>query len=138
MSPANGHGAKAHRDDALTLALARGLSNAEAAAEAGVSERTVGRRKAAPAFLARVRELRAGLVEWAAARLADGMVEAADTLGGLLTAESEATRLGAARSLIELGAKRRDSLELEERIAELERLARQHRTGEVGGGDDGG
>jgi HEAT repeat protein len=51
------------------------------------------------------------------------MVEAADTLRDLLTAESESVRLGAARAMLELGVRVRDSVELGERVAELERLA---------------
>ena len=56
----------------------------------------------------------------ALARLADGMTEAADVLRQLLAAESEAVRLGAARSLLELGVKLREPVELEERLAALE------------------
>jgi hypothetical protein len=54
-------------------------------------------------------------------KMADGMAEAAGTLRELLTAESESVRLGAARSLLELGVKLRESVELEERLAALER-----------------
>jgi HEAT repeat protein len=54
-------------------------------------------------------------------RMADGMTEAADVLRKLLAAESESVRLGAARSLLELGVRLRDSVELEERVRELER-----------------
>jgi hypothetical protein len=56
-------------------------------------------------------------------RMADGMVEAADTLRKLLSASSESVRLGAARAVLELGMKVRDSVEVGERLDELERLA---------------
>ena len=53
------------------------------------------------------------MVSTALGRMADGMAEAADVLRGLLNAESESVRLGAARSLMELGAKLRESTGLE-------------------------
>ncbi len=52
--------------------------------------------------------------------MADGMADAAAKLRELLTAESESVRLGAARALLELGTKLRDSVELEARLAALE------------------
>jgi HEAT repeat protein len=60
------------------------------------------------------------MVQRSLGRLADGMTEAADVLRQLLAAESEAVRLGAARSLLELGVKLREPVELEERLAALE------------------
>jgi hypothetical protein len=52
--------------------------------------------------------------------MADGMTEAADTLRGLLTAEAESVGLGAARSLLELGNRLRQWVELERRITDLD------------------
>jgi hypothetical protein len=60
------------------------------------------------------------MVERALGRLSDGMCEAAEKLRELLGARSEAVRLGAARSLLELGVKLRESVELERRVSELE------------------
>lgn len=48
------------------------------------------------------------------------MAFAADAIRKLLTAKSEAVRLSAARAVIELGTKLRESVELEERISALE------------------
>ena len=73
-----------------------------------------------PAFRRRVVELRADMVARSLGRLADGMADAADTLRALLRAEGESVRLGAARALLELGTKLRESVELEERLAALE------------------
>jgi hypothetical protein len=53
-------------------------------------------------------------------RLADGMTGAADALRRLLSSRSEPTRLAAARALIELAVRLRDSVELEARLAALE------------------
>jgi hypothetical protein len=48
------------------------------------------------------------------------MAEAADTLRQLLGAESAAVRLGAARSLLELGVRLRESVELQQELRELQ------------------
>jgi hypothetical protein len=54
-------------------------------------------------------------------RLIADMASAAETLGFLSRkAKSETVRLGAARALLELGNKLRESNELEQRIAALE------------------
>jgi hypothetical protein len=56
----------------------------------------------------------------AVGELADGMAAAAKALRGLLDCESPAVRLGAARSLLEIGMKAREALDLEERVRALE------------------
>ena len=112
-------------DEALALALAAGQTLRAAAPAAGVSERTAARRWADPAFRRRVAELRGEMVHRALGRMADGMAEAADVLRQLLAAKSESVRLGAARSLLELGVKLRESVELEERLLALEERAAQ-------------
>ncbi len=109
-------------DDLLALALARGLTLAEAAAEAKVSERTAQRRLADPAFAALVIELRGRMVEGALGQLADSLAEAATTMRALLKGKSESVRLGAARSLFEMVLKIREQSELSDRIASLEQL----------------
>ena len=108
-------------DDALLLALAAGKTVRDAAVAAGVGERTATRRWSDPTFRRRVAELRGEMVGRALGRMADGMAEAADVLRKLLAAESESVRLGACRTMLELGVKLRDSVELEERFTELER-----------------
>ena len=115
------HNGRRNADEALATALALGQSLRDAAASAGVSERTAARRQAEPDFRRRVSELRAELVKGSLGRLADGMSEAADVLRRLLSAEAESVRLGAARSLLDLGVKLRESVEIEERLAALER-----------------
>ena len=114
------HRGRRNADEALALAVAAGQTLRNAAVAVGVSERTAARRWADPAFRRRVSQLRGEVVQRALARLADGMTEAADVLRQLLAAESEAVRLGAARSLLELGVKLREPVELEERLAALE------------------
>jgi HEAT repeat protein len=61
------------------------------------------------------------MVARAMGNITEGMTDAATTLRKLLKAKSESVRLSACRALLELGVKLRESVELEERIAELER-----------------
>ena len=112
-----------NNDDLLAAAMASGKTIAQAAAEAHVSERTAKRRSTDPAFRAKVSALRGEVVSAALGRLADGMSDAASKLRDLLNAEAETVRLGAARSLIELGLKVREAVELEERVRVLEERA---------------
>jgi hypothetical protein len=109
-------------DDALLLALAAGQTVRAAAVAAGVGERTATRRLTEPDFRRRLAETRADMVARALGRVAEGMADAADKLRALLADTTPpAVRLGAARSLLELGVKLRESVEMEERLAALER-----------------
>ncbi len=109
------------RDDGqLVLELARGATIRDAAAATGFSEKTVSRRLETATFRRRVSQARGEMLATASGRMADGMAAAADTLRALLLAKSEAIRLGAARALLELGVKLRESVELEARISALE------------------
>jgi hypothetical protein len=101
------HRGRRNADDALALALARGATLRDAAAEVGVGERTATRRWAEPTFRGRVAALRQDMVARCLGRMADG---------------SESVRLGAARAMLELGVKVRESVELGERLDELEGL----------------
>jgi hypothetical protein len=67
-----------------------------------------------------VAEARSKLVDAALGQLADASAEAVTTLRALLHAEGESVRLGAARSILELGTKLRESVEFEQRISRLE------------------
>jgi len=115
------HRGRRNADEALALAVASGQTLRDAAQTARVGERTATRRWADADFRRRVAHLRGDMVQRSLGRMADGMAEAADVLRKLLAAESESVRLGAARSLLELGVKLRESVELEERLADLER-----------------
>jgi hypothetical protein len=101
------HTGRQRADDLLAAAVASGQTLRDASKLAGVGERTAARRWAEPAFQRRVVALRAAMVERALGRLSDAMSEAAEQLRELLGARSEAVRLGAARSLLELGVKAR-------------------------------
>jgi len=110
-------------DDALVAALAAGLAVPDAAKQANMSERTARRRLDDPAFRRRVSEARGELYSAAMGRLAAAATKATDTLERLLESTRDAVALGAARSVLELGQRLRESVELEQRIAALERGA---------------
>jgi hypothetical protein len=123
-SAANGResGPLSPKQEAAALALARGCTLHGAAEESGAGERTIRTWTATvPAFTRHIAQLRAEMTSLALGRMVEGMASAADTLGYLCRrGKSEQVRLGAARALIELGTKLRETVELEERIAALE------------------
>ena len=107
-------------DEAIIVALAGGRTVQAAARVAGVAESTIYRRLRETEFRRRVTETRAEFTARALGNLAAASTAAAGTLRRLLKAKSEAVRLSAARSILELGTKLRDSVELEQRILALE------------------
>jgi hypothetical protein len=114
-------GRKRKEDVVLVVALACGASAESAAQKAGVSLRTVRRRLAEPAFRTQVNEVRTEMVHRQAGMFtAAGMasIKAFTTLQE--SATSESVRLGAARAVIELGCKLRESAALMDRVAALE------------------
>jgi len=116
-------GDQAGGDDALILELASGSTVREAAKRTGVGERTVYRRLDDAAFRRRVSEARGELFSAAMGRLAAVATKATDTLERLMTSPKDAVALGAARSVLELGQRLRESVELEQRITALEGIA---------------
>jgi hypothetical protein len=115
-------------EDALLLALACGASVDAAARQCGLCERTVYRRLEDPAFSQRLKELRADMVQRTAGALTAASTESVRTLLELQKAAAPpAVRLGAARSILEIGMKVREAADLEERLAALEKVAAQHK-----------
>jgi hypothetical protein len=110
------------RQETAALALARGGSVREAAEASGAGMRTVKTWTATlPGFARRVHELRAEMTGQALGQLVAAMAGAARTLHVLCrSGQSEMVRLGAARSIIEMGTRLRESVEIEERLAVLE------------------
>lgn len=108
-------------DPALVAALAAGATYAEAAARAGVSERTARRRMDDPAFRAALDDARAEVVSRAVDRLSATATDAVDTLAALLDpGVPPPTRLGAARAVLELGSRLREEHDLAARLGALE------------------
>lgn len=108
------------KQEAVALSLASGSTLEGAAKKSSVGVTTIKTWLANPAFARRVQELRAEMTTRAMSKLIDGMSFAASTLRELLSADSEQVRLSAARSVIELACKLRDTVELEQRVAALE------------------
>jgi hypothetical protein len=112
---------KRNADEKLLLALACGATPDDAAHQAGVSPRTVYRRLAEPEFQRRLQVVRADMVQRTAGALAAAGNEAVGTLVELMKpASPAATRLGAARSVLEIGMKVREVADLEQRLTALE------------------
>lgn len=113
------------KQEAAALSLATGKTQSEASTDSGAGVRTIKTWITQHSgFADRVRELRVELTSRALGRLTNDMVIAADTLGYLCSqGQSESVRLGAARAILELSTKIRESAELEERVSTLESLS---------------
>ena len=108
-------------DTTLLLALACGATIEAAARQAGLTARTVYRRLKNPAFRRQVQAVRADMVQRSAGMLTAAAAEAVKTLLALQGAPTPpATRLGAARAILEIGLRLREVADLETRIAALE------------------
>jgi hypothetical protein len=108
-------------DEVLLMALACGATVEAAAGKAGVSRSTVSRRLADPEFCQQLQEVRAEMVQRTAGMLTAAAGEAVKTLLELQKGTvPHASRLGAARSVLEIGIKMRESADLEARLAAVE------------------
>jgi hypothetical protein len=108
-------------DDLLAAGVAAGLSVQAAARKAGVSERTARRRMAEDGFRERVAELRQEVVRQSLGLAAEGLVDGLVTLRQLCRqAEGDGVRLGAARSLVEIGLQFVQLEDVQARLAALE------------------
>jgi hypothetical protein len=115
-------GGRKAANEALLAALACGATVEGAARQAGVSRRTAQRRKADPDFSRQLSEARAEMVRRASGGLAAAALESVKTLLSLqASANPPAVRLGAARAVLEIGMKLRETVDLEERLAAVER-----------------
>jgi lambda repressor-like predicted transcriptional regulator len=102
--------------------LAAGSTVAAAAKTAGVAERTIRRWLAEPAFKSEVDAARAQMVSDALGRLSDSATAAARALRAIVEDNQmpPGVRVSAARNILEMGTRLRESVELEQRIAALE------------------
>ena len=121
-------------EEPLLLALACGATVEAAARQCGLSERTIYRRLRDPAFQARLKQVRTDLVRRSAGLLSAASGEAVRTLLALMKDTAPpATRLGAARAVLELGIKVRELAELEAEVRELEEKVNALEAGDGGG-----
>jgi hypothetical protein len=102
------------------VALLESPSVLSAAERAGVNRNTLNRWLALPAFRSALDRAKEETFNAAMARIASASGEATNTLLKLLTAESEAVRLGAARAIIEAAAGHLDTRAIAEQLADLE------------------
>jgi hypothetical protein len=117
---------KRNSDHALLIAIACGATVEAAARQLGISERAAYRRMEKPEFQRELNQLRSDMVQRAAAMLTAAAMESVKTLLELLkSGVAPSTRLGAARSIIELGVKLREVVDLEQRILALEEQMQQ-------------
>jgi len=108
-------------DEVLIAALACGATVESAAFKACISTRTAARRLADPDFQRRVAAFRAETIRRAADMMTAASLESIKTLLDLQTAKTPpSVRLGAAKAVLEIGVKMRESAEMEQRIAALE------------------
>jgi hypothetical protein len=116
-------------DPTLIAALAGGASFRDAARQARVSERTVTRRMADDEFRLQVSHARARMIDRALGLLSHAAAQASGTLWTLLSSSDERVRLAAARSILEIGPRLREQVDLEERLARLEGLSAAEQEG---------
>lgn len=114
--------------EAAIIALARGATTDQAAAEAGVTSRTVRRWLADPAVSAEVRRLRADLLNQVVGALSDAAVDAVHTLRGALGADSENVRVRAAQTILTALVSLRDATEVTERLTAIEDALNAHQS----------
>jgi hypothetical protein len=99
-----------------------------AAQKAGVSAATVYRRLQDPAFQSQLQQARTDMLRRSSGTLTAAATEAIKTLLTLLQSTSPAAvRLGAARTVLEVGIKIREAADIEERLAALEKQASEER-----------
>ena len=118
-------------EDQLLLALACGATVEAAARQCGLSTRTVYRRLADPEVRRALHALRGDMVQRTMSTLTAMGAEASRGLLELIKAgTAPAVRLGAIRTVLELGMKLREVVDLEERLAALERLHENDKVGD--------
>jgi transposase-like protein len=105
---------------AVALALAAGETIKEAAAGAGVGERTVGNWLGEADFAALVDSLRAQILERTMSRMIDTTTRATERLRRLVRSRKESIALGACRTVLEQAVRLREAVTLAERVAALE------------------
>ena len=107
------------QDDILLDALASGRTYAEAGELAGVSDRTVARRMAEPAFARLVRDRRDEQVQTVAGQLSTMANAAVMAITSCLDDEDAKTRMAAGKLILELVLKFRHQNHLEVDVAEI-------------------
>jgi hypothetical protein len=113
-----------HADQILSVSLAFGATVAAAARAAGVGEATVYRRLKDPEFCKMVEQAKTDMVQRTSGAITGAGMEAVKTMAELMKPSNPPSiRLGASRSILEIGMKVREREDLEQRLAALEQQA---------------
>jgi hypothetical protein len=107
-------------DETLVESLARGATQVSAAADAGVSDRTVRRRLEDPEFVAQVRAVRRELVDQATDEATALLSEAIESIADVMRTGDPATRLRAATAMIGIVDRLHYQQDFDERLAAQE------------------
>jgi hypothetical protein len=119
-------------EEAVLMALMRGKGIRGAAMECGLSPRTIYRRLEDPVFVKRLQTLRAELIGDITGMLQGSSIIAVGTLQDLMGINVPPdVRLRAAKTILELGIKMREVIDLANRLAVLEERAALHTTMET-------
>jgi hypothetical protein len=110
---------RAAQDEVIIAALAAGNSYSLTANLAGVSERTIARRMADPAFARVVADRRAEQVQTITGQLSSLGAEAVAAVASCLQDDEPKTRLAAGKLVLELVLKFRHQNDLELAVAEI-------------------
>ena len=115
------HDGRHSADDRLLILLASGSTVRDAAQQCDIGETTVWRRMRDATFIGELNRLRGELWNSALGKLTAASGKAVDRLVMLVDdADSDAVRLSACKSILELGTKLRDSIEFAQRLELLE------------------
>jgi len=121
-SGAAGHGDKSRLRDRAVAALLLAPSVEQAAKRAGLSRATLCRWMREPDFQVALRAARREVVDATIGRLQAVTTEAVTALRKALTCQAPSVRVSAARAILEFSFRSVELMDLEERIAALERL----------------
>ena len=115
----------------VLTALVAGATRAQAAAKAGISDRTLDRWVAEPAFRLELDAARRTAFNEGLGVLRGAVAKAVETLAALLNSKREAERRHAAEVLLSFAFRSHEAVELEARLAALEKTANEisHRPG---------
>ena len=107
----------------VLTALVAGATRAQAAAKAGISDRTLDRWVAEPGFRLELDTARRAAFNEGLAVLRGAVAKAVETLADLLNSKREAERRHAASELLSFAFRAHEAGELEARLAALEKTA---------------
>jgi hypothetical protein len=130
MNQAKGHGEKRSRKQEQFIAALLSNSTVEAAAKVvGIGNVTAWKWRKDPAFVKQYREATREAMHQAAALLQGAAREAVETLRAILSkAESEAARVSAARTILDMALKAADLEDVQQRLDALEQAVEERRT----------